>query len=502
MDTASANHTVDPSLIAVNDSRWRFSNAERQPRVSNEKVLYATVVSHLGVAADLFEIQLFQKLPWVYFLEYQAQGCSTCAHRPCNNQSGVFVILTCKVKGCCHITHLSCMVEESKIAGCFQVLLNKFHLTRDNSFIKLKHNDFTESPVVENSNEMPIRKNCSFDMVFYHYLTDMVVSRINSPASLDAVLNSNKTDSVVLFNQAAGGASFNIGRGCFKLRFDCQSTDEHWDLYGLYDFLESYENLKDGLTCNYAVLSSIPSVRLLVQATCVRQPINADFKSLEYLAINPNLCTSEDLSKEGILYCWVINRVVLEFQPIPKQNYDAPMYNRVFNVNNQIPKFNNNGMNFHQGYTNSPNSIPSYHNNQRSSMSANTPAYYPSGYVTSPPYSVASDYSYQNKSMGGYPEIYSPIAPSDLDVQQLVNHLSMLDRKNNKKNEDNDYMIEYVVGRIPDLAMSQCGSRFLQEKMANGDIKYMNLIFSESYEVFPRLMVNLFGNYFCQRLFE
>lgn len=86
-DTSSPSGLRSFDRPAVPNSFDHPLLANTEPRVSterlpNEKSIFAAVISHLGVAADLFEVQLYQKLPWNYVLEFQAQGCSSCLHRP------------------------------------------------------------------------------------------------------------------------------------------------------------------------------------------------------------------------------------------------------------------------------------------------------------------------------------------------------------------------------------------------------------------------------------
>jgi len=50
------------------------------------------------------------------------------------------------------------------------------------------------------------------------------------------------------------------------------------------------------------------------------------------------------------------------------------------------------------------------------------------------------------------------------------------------------------------LAKSQAGSRLLQTKLAANDPVYYAQVFDEVYDALPELMVDLFGNYLCQKL--
>eukprot|EP00737_Agarophyton_chilense_P003952 gb/GEZJ01004778.1/.p1 GENE.gb/GEZJ01004778.1/~~gb/GEZJ01004778.1/.p1 ORF type:complete len:653 (+),score=132.31 gb/GEZJ01004778.1/:229-1959(+) len=59
-----------------------------------------------------------------------------------------------------------------------------------------------------------------------------------------------------------------------------------------------------------------------------------------------------------------------------------------------------------------------------------------------------------------------------------------------------------VVGRAEELARDQHGCRFLQTKLEEGNVLYINSIFEECYDKFVELMMDPFGNYLCQKLFE
>ncbi|PXF48814.1 Pumilio domain-containing protein [Gracilariopsis chorda] len=59
-----------------------------------------------------------------------------------------------------------------------------------------------------------------------------------------------------------------------------------------------------------------------------------------------------------------------------------------------------------------------------------------------------------------------------------------------------------VVGRAEELARDQHGCRFLQTKLEEGNALYINSIFEECYDKFVELMMDPFGNYLCQKLFE
>ncbi|KAJ8903959.1 hypothetical protein NDN08_000490 [Rhodosorus marinus] len=59
-----------------------------------------------------------------------------------------------------------------------------------------------------------------------------------------------------------------------------------------------------------------------------------------------------------------------------------------------------------------------------------------------------------------------------------------------------------AVGRVKELARDQHGCRYLQTKLEEGNKQYTSIIFEECFDEFVDLMVDPFGNYLCQKLFE
>lgn len=59
-----------------------------------------------------------------------------------------------------------------------------------------------------------------------------------------------------------------------------------------------------------------------------------------------------------------------------------------------------------------------------------------------------------------------------------------------------------VVGRAEELARDQHGCRFLQTKLEEENEVYFNCIFEECFDKFVDLLIDPFGNYLCQKLFE
>jgi len=55
---------------------------------------------------------------------------------------------------------------------------------------------------------------------------------------------------------------------------------------------------------------------------------------------------------------------------------------------------------------------------------------------------------------------------------------------------------------LSSMARTQCGSRYLQQKLQERDQQYYNMAFSELLHSLPKLIINLFGNYLCPPLFR
>lgn len=64
------------------------------------------------------------------------------------------------------------------------------------------------------------------------------------------------------------------------------------------------------------------------------------------------------------------------------------------------------------------------------------------------------------------------------------------------------YPLHKHAGRIYELCRDQHGCRYLQKQLEENNPEYATLIFNETLEHMNELMVDSFGNYLCQRLFE
>lgn len=90
---------------------------------------------------------------------------------------------------------------------------------------------------------------------------------------------------------------------------------------------------------------------------------------------------------------------------------------------------------------------------------------------------------------------------SQSSLQELQGKLSML-LNSDGNNGEVDKLLPLFEGRVSVLAKTQCGSRFLQQRIGEGHPGYFSLVIKEVFEDLPALMVDLFGNYLCQKLIE
>lgn len=77
-------------------------------------------------------------------------------------------------------------------------------------------------------------------------------------------------------------------------------------------------------------------------------------------------------------------------------------------------------------------------------------------------------------------------------------------RRNNNFDEArfNNVPLESYRGRLFDLCRDQHGCRYLQRKLEDGDADHIQSIFVETCPCIQELMIDPFGNYLCQKLFE
>jgi hypothetical protein len=60
--------------------------------------------------------------------------------------------------------------------------------------------------------------------------------------------------------------------------------------------------------------------------------------------------------------------------------------------------------------------------------------------------------------------------------------------------------LEALTGSIYQLAVNQTGSKFLQRLLDNANPQIVSFLLKEIEMALPTLMVDNYGNYFCQRL--
>ncbi|OLY80463.1 Pumilio domain-containing protein [Smittium mucronatum] len=81
-----------------------------------------------------------------------------------------------------------------------------------------------------------------------------------------------------------------------------------------------------------------------------------------------------------------------------------------------------------------------------------------------------------------------------------------ISRTNRKHDSDNNKYsnakIEDLEGRLYNVCKDQYGCRYLQKQLEEGSEKQIKMIFIEITPHFSKLMVDPFGNYLCQKLFE
>jgi len=86
-------------------------------------------------------------------------------------------------------------------------------------------------------------------------------------------------------------------------------------------------------------------------------------------------------------------------------------------------------------------------------------------------------------------------------LQELQGKLNILLNHTGSSGEI-DQLLPHFERRVSTLAKTQCGSRFLQQRISEGHPGYFSLVMKEVFSDLPSLMVDLFGNYLCQKLIE
>ena len=414
------------------------------------------VIAKLGSYAESFSVKIVENLSWGLFLEFRSQGCPMCLYEhsisPC---SSLFVILKCRIYGCIHVAHAECF-SDAKVGQ--QLQLNRSHAHRGAKFSRLALAvQSTQIPEVTAAGN---HRRCNFNLTLFHSLSETSVVRLSSTTPIDSVRDINGNEYLIFYsadNPQVQPEKFKTSCGCVRFRSDSLVSDDNFEFDGSFNFLDNPALVKPGSIINHTVQAHSSSyswtARLHIIVTCIAAPevVIAEASQADANDVKSGFSSLEDVDKEAPVFAWSISKIFLEISSMVS---DPPVF-----------KFAGSG----------------------SLLRSTSQPFVPS-------MGMPATHRYSNPSI-------QPFGNNKVDVQQLVNHLSNIDRRRSI-NEPDDYMINFVVGRIADLAMSQCGSRFLQEKLAKGDLKYLKLIFAESFEVFPQLMVNLFGNYFCQKLFD
>ena len=97
-------------------------------------------------------------------------------------------------------------------------------------------------------------------------------------------------------------------------------------------------------------------------------------------------------------------------------------------------------------------------------------------------------------------EVVVPLSPRALEAKAA--EIRRQKESGEIADDGSDPIIPHVVNRVVTLAKSQAGSRFLQQRIKEGDMTYFDIVFEEAHDHFGNLMVDLFGNYLCQTLIE
>lgn len=66
--------------------------------------------------------------------------------------------------------------------------------------------------------------------------------------------------------------------------------------------------------------------------------------------------------------------------------------------------------------------------------------------------------------------------------------------------QSQQHKLDALKGNVMKLAVNQTGSKFLQRLLDNANPQIVTFLLNEIQTVLPSLMVDNYGNYFCQRL--
>lgn len=88
------------------------------------------------------------------------------------------------------------------------------------------------------------------------------------------------------------------------------------------------------------------------------------------------------------------------------------------------------------------------------------------------------------------------------DLAMVVEVMELDDIAMRQRKESVQEIFPQVAGRVRELACTQNGSRFLQDRIKDCDTQYINLIYREVKSGVVGLITDVFGNYLVQRLVE
>lgn len=144
----------------------------------------------------------------------------------------------------------------------------------------------------------------------------------------------------------------------------------------------------------------------------------------------------------------------------------------------------------------------------QSSLQASAPSFGPN-YAAQSGFNSAQGFNYDMYNMNGqnggaqvYGQAqgisYNTYGKAPQDTSRGANTR----RTNFDETRFNGAPLENYRGRIYELCKDQHGCRYLQRKLEEGNADHIQSIFAETYPYIGELMIDPFGNYLCQKLFE
>jgi hypothetical protein len=286
------------------------------------------------------------------------------------------------------------------------------------------------------------RTRCTFDLKIFHSVSDTLVARFLSSYPTNSVNSASDSEYehiAFLDTQSKQQAKL----GCFfsisRGRISVQCTSKSSNETWNYEAnfdLESKTD-KEGDSIDLVLTDSNSQNTLYIRVVCISAP-------------DENNSESIDLSYSHL---WTITKFYFELKPV--QDEKLPVSSQ-------------------------PAAHPS------SASSSTTP--------------TSSSSPVSDSSSNQAPILYVPMSTSSKNIpSKLESNQSKLPLL-----QDLDYsdpnIFDKIQNRISEIAVTQSGSRFLQDCLDTNDAKKFEIIFNDIFSALPSLMTNLFGNYFCQKL--